>query len=84
MTINLTPLTNPLEEQIAELKQTQDHHLTPFDVRLRRLLIQMYELIEDLQIEQRQMHNRQEKLSTEISSILEDLKGLKWKAHEVE
>jgi predicted RNase H-like nuclease (RuvC/YqgF family) len=77
MTLNLKPIANPLEEQITELKQTADHHLTPFDVRLRRLLIQMYELLEDLQTQNRQLHNRIEHMSREIFEALEQLKAFK-------
>lgn len=74
MVLNLKPSQqSSLETQVEELKQTPDHRLTPFDVRIRRLLVQIYELMEDLQIQNRDLNNRIESMSTEINGIIQNL-----------
>jgi hypothetical protein len=82
--IDIKPVNSNLNTQIEELKQTPDHRLTPFDVRIRRLLVQIYELLEDLQIQNKQLHNRIELLSSKIVDELPNLKPSKKETKQIE
>lgn len=55
-----------LDEQVDELLQTPDHRLTPFEFRVRRLLVQMYELLHDIQLQNRELNNRIESMSSDL------------------
>lgn len=59
-----------LEEEVEELKQSPEHTLSPFENRIRRLLVHVYELFQDMKVENRDMHNRIEGLSSEILMIV--------------
>ncbi len=66
-----------LTQQLEELTQTPDYRLSPTEARIRRLLVAVYTIVEDLQIDNRDMHNKLEKMSSEISALLTKFEALK-------
>lgn len=60
----------PISTEVEELLQTPEHRLTSTEYRFRKILVYVYELLEDLQIENKHTHNRLEDLSMQISELL--------------